>query len=221
MRSRGVRQILTRVLSAIIILSTVLVQPSEHVFASESPAESTETIALREVQTSMYASILAKISQQSVINDHIEKKKSTDIEKERAYTRISKKAEMYVIDDEEAYFEQAAMIEAEIPETGYESEDGHLTPENGVYTGPSGKETYYNLPMGGVIYLMRYLGYSEEEYPYWIRNDGVKMFGQYVMVAADLDLRPKGTILESSMGMAIVCDTGDLEPLQLDIAVNW
>lgn len=96
-----------------------------------------------------------------------------------------------------------------------------LTPRSGVFRGPSGKETYYNLTMGGVIYIMRRLGYSEEEYPYWIREDGVRMFGDYVMVAADLSIRPKGTILESSMGTAIVVDTGDLDLMQLDIAVSW
>ena len=71
---------------------------------------------------------------------------------------------------------------------------------------------------------MRNLGYSEEEYPYWIREDGVKMFGDYIMVAANLDIRPKGTILECSLGTAIVCDTGDFaktNKTQLDIAVDW
>lgn len=96
-----------------------------------------------------------------------------------------------------------------------------LTARKGVNYGPSGKETWYNLDMGGVIYLMNHLGYSSEDYPYWVREDGCKMFGDYIMVAADLDYRPKGTILECSLGPAIVVDTGDLEPHQLDIAVDW
>ena len=78
--------------------------------------------------------------------------------------------------------------------------------------------------MGGVISAMRRAGYSEQEYPYWIREDGVKMLGNYVMVAASYDIRPLGTILESSLGMAIVCDTGSFaktNPTQLDIAVSW
>ena len=102
--------------------------------------------------------------------------------------------------------------------------NNHITKRGGVYNGPSGKETYYNLPMQGVIRIMRNLGYSEEEYPYWIRKDGVKMFGDYIMVAANLDIRPKGTILECSLGTAIVCDTGDFaktNKTQLDIAVDW
>ena len=78
--------------------------------------------------------------------------------------------------------------------------------------------------MDGVIAAMRRKGYSEEDYPYWVRSDGAKMLGPYIMVAANLQLRPKGTILECSLGMAIVCDTGPFakkNQTQLDIAVNW
>ena len=99
-----------------------------------------------------------------------------------------------------------------------------LTKSMGVNQGPSGKETYYNLKMSGVVDIMRDMGFSEEEYPYWVREDGVKMLGDYVMVAADLDKRPRGTLVESSLGMAIVCDTGGFvnsNPWQLDIAVTW
>lgn len=99
-----------------------------------------------------------------------------------------------------------------------------LTKSKGVVYGPSGKETYYNLNMTSVINSMRRLGYSEEEYPYWIREDGVKMLGDYVMVAANYEIRPKGTIIESSLGYAIVCDTGGFvnnHPTQIDIAVTW
>lgn len=99
-----------------------------------------------------------------------------------------------------------------------------LSKSKGVVTGPSGKETYYNLDMTKVINAMRNLGFSEEEYPYWVREDGVKMLGQYVMVAANYSIRPKGSIVESSLGYAIVCDTGGFahsNPTQLDIAVTW
>lgn len=99
-----------------------------------------------------------------------------------------------------------------------------LTAFAGVYQGPSGKETYYNLDMSGVIAIMRSMGYSEDEYPYWVRDDGVKMFGQYVMVAAELSSRPKGTILETSLGTGMVVDTGGFasgNPAQLDIATAW
>lgn len=100
----------------------------------------------------------------------------------------------------------------------------HLTKSGGVFQGPNGKETYYNLPMGNCINYMRDLGYSVEEYPYWVREDGAKMLGCYVMAAADLNTRPKGTVLETSLGMAIVVDTGSFvyaNSTQLDLATDW
>ena len=97
-----------------------------------------------------------------------------------------------------------------------------LTKQSGVNYGPSGKETYYNLSMTGVIQIMRDAGYTTEEY--WVRDDGVKMFGDYIMVAADQNVHPLGSVYETSLGMAIVCDTGDFiydDPNQTDIAVAW
>lgn len=99
-----------------------------------------------------------------------------------------------------------------------------LSKSKGVVYGPSGKETYYNLNMNTVIKAMRNMGYTETDYPYWVREDGVKMLGKYVMVAANYEIRPKGTIIESSLGEAIVCDTGGFvknNPTQIDIAVTW
>lgn len=99
-----------------------------------------------------------------------------------------------------------------------------LSKSKGVVNGPSGRETYYNLNMTSVINSMRRAGYSEAEYPYWVREDGVKMLGNYVMVAANYNIRPKGSIIESSLGAAIVCDTGGFvkhHPTQIDVAVTW
>lgn len=91
----------------------------------------------------------------------------------------------------------------------------------GTVKGPSGKETYYNLYMGNIIDIMRRYGNYDK---YWIRDDGVKMLGDYVMVAASLDIRPRNTLIPTSLGMGIVCDTGGFalrNKTQLDIAVNW
>jgi hypothetical protein len=96
-----------------------------------------------------------------------------------------------------------------------------LSPGRGVNYGPSGKETYYNLNMNGVVNIMRSMGNSDE---YWVRDDGCKMLGDYIMVAANLNLRPRGSIVETSLGDAIVCDTGGFakrNPYQIDIAVTW
>ena len=96
-----------------------------------------------------------------------------------------------------------------------------LTVQKGTIEGPSGKETYYNLDMSSIVQRLENMGV---EGSYWVRQDGVKMYGQYVMVAANLDLRSLGTVLPTSLGLGIVCDTGGFasaNPTQLDIAVTW
>lgn len=96
-----------------------------------------------------------------------------------------------------------------------------MTKGKGVNDGPSGKETWYNLPMDGVIRIMRQQGNHDA---YWVRSDGVKMLGQYVMVAANLDIHPRGSLVKTSLGLGIVCDTGTFaldNPNQLDIATSW
>lgn len=98
-----------------------------------------------------------------------------------------------------------------------------LTPSAGAIIGPSGKETYYNLDMSGVIAIMQAAGYN---YEYAVRSDGVKTYGGYVMVAADFAIsgRSRGDLVMTSLGMGIVCDTGTFiysDPYQIDIAVAW
>ena len=98
-----------------------------------------------------------------------------------------------------------------------------LTPSSGRITGPSGEETYYNLPMDTVISYMKLQGF---DYEYEIRADGVKTYGGYVMVAADQSIpgRELGKTIQTSLGLGIVCDTGAFiydDPYQLDIAVTW
>lgn len=96
-----------------------------------------------------------------------------------------------------------------------------LNPRLGRVIGPSGEETYYNRPMEVVIGIMESEGFN---YPYWIREDGCKMYGDYIMLAADLSIRPRGSIIKTSLGLGIVCDTGEFiysNPWQIDIAVAW
>jgi len=124
---------------------------------------------------------------------------------------------------EETIVEETESVEEEIPEEP--KWDGPvLDAYVGTVKGPSGKETYYDLPMSGVIAIMEDLGYVGDEWYFWIREDGVKMYGKYIMCAANLDIRPKGTIIETSLGTAIVCDTGGFakhNKYQLDIATDW
>ena len=98
------------------------------------------------------------------------------------------------------------------------------TKQNGGVMGPSGRETYYNLNMKNCVANMRKRGYDEKNYPVWEREDGAKMFGHYVMIAANWKIRPLGTIVETSIGWGIVVDTGEFVkdyPRGIDLAVNW
>ena len=109
-----------------------------------------------------------------------------------------------------------------VVETSYSG--SKLTRSRGSIQGPSGKETYYNLNMSGVVSIMRRMGFSESEYPYNVRADGVKCLGPYVMVAAHLGNRPRGSKVQTSLGTGIVCDTGGFassNPTQIDIATSW
>ena len=77
------------------------------------------------------------------------------------------------------------------------------------------------MDMSNIVRIMRARGNKGK---YWVRKDGVKMLGNYVMVAANLNLRPRGSIVETSLGKAIVCDTGTFarrNPTQIDVAVTW
>ena len=100
-----------------------------------------------------------------------------------------------------------------------------LTRRLGVFNNRWGhKETYYNLNMSGVVEIMRDKGFSSKKYPYWVRADGVKMLGPYIMIAANLNRVSRGKIVQTSLGTAIVADTGSFvrtNPDQYDIAVSW
>ena len=50
------------------------------------------------------------------------------------------------------------------------------------------------------------------------------MLGNYVICAADLNVHPRGSLVETSLGTGLVCDTGSFalsNPYQIDIAVEW
>lgn len=139
--------------------------------------------------------------------------KASTVVKEKA--EADKKAE-------EAAKKKEEEKKLEIVETSYSG--GKLSKSRGTIQGPSGKETYYNLNMSGVVSIMRRQGFSEAEYPYNVRADGVKCLGPYVMVAAHLGNRPRGSKVQTSLGTGIVCDTGGFassNPTQIDIATAW
>lgn len=107
-----------------------------------------------------------------------------------------------------------------------EVEDEIIIPEMvldanlGRVQGPQEQETYYNLPMEKVIENMRKMGYTEADYPYYVREDGVRMLGDFIMVAADLNKYPKGTVVMTTLGQGIICDKCE-HAQELDIAVEW
>lgn len=106
-----------------------------------------------------------------------------------------------------------------------DSTESVLTPSGGInYNRDGYLETYYNLDMSLVVSNMRNKGFSASEYPYWVRDDGVKMIGEYVIVAADLNIHPRGSTVHTSLGTGLVCDTGSFtesNSYQFDIAVSW
>ena len=79
------------------------------------------------------------------------------------------------------------------------------------------QETFYDLNMSGVI---KFCGTS-----YSVRSDGVKIDQDgYVLVAANLSRYPRCSIVETSLGLGKVYDTGTFaatNPEQFDIATDW
>lgn len=97
----------------------------------------------------------------------------------------------------------------------------HLTPSSGIFWFGNQLETYYNLDMSVIVEVAHQNGIAGE---YWVREDGCKMLGEYIMLACNRDVHPYGSIVETSLGMGISLDTGGFaanNPLQVDIAVTW
>ena len=95
-----------------------------------------------------------------------------------------------------------------------------LTSELGRVQGPQNEESWYNLPMHNVINKMRSIGYTEADYLYYVREDGVKMLGDFIMIAANLSEYPRGTVVQTSLGQGLICDKCE-HGQELDIAVDW
>lgn len=107
-----------------------------------------------------------------------------------------------------------------IPTTSVQAKK--LNKRDGVNYYKGTKETYYNLNMKRIYERAdRNFGSHHKK---WIREDGVKCYGPYVIVAAPLDVYPYGSIIETSLGEGIVLDTGafaETNKDQIDIAVDW
>lgn len=85
------------------------------------------------------------------------------------------------------------------------------------------QETYYDLDMWGVMKL--FAASCGSQVYYTVRSDGVKVDADgYVLVAADLNRYPRCSVVETSLGLGKVYDTGSFalsNPEQFDIATDW
>lgn len=166
------------------------------------------------------AKIQAEIDAQKAAEEAA-RKAAEEKARAEAEAKAKAEAEAKAKAEAEAKAKAASQAKAQTQTTHYVSRGGRLTRSAGVFNGPSGKESFYNMNMNNVVSAMRASGNNAR---YWVREDGVKMLGDYVMVAANLSIRPKGTILPTSLGMGIVVDTGSFalrNPTQLDIATAW
>lgn len=79
-------------------------------------------------------------------------------------------------------------------------------------------ETWYDLSMNRVVAKAQNDGISAE---YWVRSDGVKMYGDMVIVASHPSI-PRYSLIETSLGTGIVLDRHTCQDAELiDIATDW
>ena len=117
--------------------------------------------------------------------------------------------------EEESQEEVAVMAAASGPSSD------PLTRSKGVNYYGDQKETWYNMDMSNIV---RYAASNGIPGEYWVRDDGCKMLGDYIILACNRDIYPYGTLVETSLGTGISLDTGGFashNPYQVDIAVNW
>ena len=98
-----------------------------------------------------------------------------------------------------------------------------LNKRDGVNYYNGTKETYYNLDMTKIYERAdRNFGSHHKK---WTREDGVKMYGPYVVLAVPFDVYPYGTTdIETSLGLGVALDTGkfaETNKNQIDVAVDW
>ena len=80
-------------------------------------------------------------------------------------------------------------------------------------------ETFYNLKMDRIVERATENGIIAE---YWERDDGCKMYGDFIIVATDWNKYPYGSFVETSLGIGIVLDTGTFKDREtVDIATTW
>ena len=122
--------------------------------------------------------------------------------------------------------EEIELLETQVIELGTKIQGpsyapGTLNKASGVAYYDGHRETWYNLDMNTVVAIAHSRGIEGE---YWIREDGAKMLGEFIMIAADQNVHPYGSYVDVSMGTGVVVDSGSFiysDPYQIDVAVNW
>lgn len=94
-----------------------------------------------------------------------------------------------------------------------------LTAKAGKITYNGHTESWYDLPMDRVIQKAdAMIGVSDM---YYIREDGVKMYGPWVIVAAHPSV-PRYSFVDTSLGLGIILDRHEMPDKNLyDIATDW
>ena len=203
-------------------------------------AEATEETADTEIVPAESADVLAEeaaaesTEEEAAAEETAEETASSDAAEEETAAAAEDSREKTTSSDEDAAEETEAASAEESADVAEETVDLNVSTKNSSWTGqvlnsyvgavygPSGgKEVYYNMNMSQVVANLKSAGYEGD---YWVRDDGVKMFGSYVMVAACYSVHPYGSFVETTLGTAIVCDTGTFAysyPQMLDVAVTW
>ena len=193
-------------------------------------AEATEETADTEIVPAESADVLAE----EAAAESTEEEAAAEETAEETEAAAEDSGEKTTPSDEDAAEETEAAAAEESADVAEETVDLNVSTKNSSWTGqvlnsyvgavygPSGgKEVYYNMNMSQVVANLKSAGYEGD---YWVRDDGVKMFGSYVMVAACYSVHPYGSFVETTLGTAIVCDTGTFAysyPQMLDVAVTW
>ena len=193
---------------------------------AEAAAKEAEEAAKRqeEAEAAAAKAEAERLAQEEALKKAEEEATAAKAAKEEAERLAAEEAEKQAAEEAARAAEEAAAAETEEEDYSSGYSGTVLTAYAGRIQGPSGEETYYNQDLSDVISRMRSMGFDSDSYPYWVRSDGCKMLGDYIICAANLDVHPRGTTVESSLGTCLVCDTGgfaEYNIYQLDIATTW
>ncbi len=205
--------------------------------AAKKAEESKKEESSKAEESKKEESSKAEESKKEESSEAEESKKEESSKAEESKKEESSKAEEPKTEESSAA-EQPAEPEPESepepePEPADPVDDSPLNAYMGVNYYNGHKETYYNMYMGGLIEAMNRGGWAYNDCinkdiidnildtsGYWIRSDGCKMFGSYIILAASEYEYRRGSIVSTSLGTGIVLDRG-VGPGVIDIAVNW